>query len=99
LADAEPLDDCLVPLEVVPLEVVEQAPALAHELQQPATGMVILAMYLEVLREIPDAIRQERYLYLGEAGVGLVPPIGLHDLRRSLLEHCHPALSVSVLLA
>jgi len=26
-----------------------------------------------------------------------VPPIGLHDLARALLEHCHPALSVSVL--
>jgi hypothetical protein len=99
LADAESLDDCLVGLEIVPLEVVEQASALAHELEEPATGMVILAMYLEVLCEIGDAIRQKRYLHLRGAGVGLVPPIGLHDFPSTLLEHCHPALSVSVLLA
>src|SRR5262245_31518738 len=99
LADTEPLDDSLVGLEIVALEVVEQSSTLAHELEEPATGMVILAMYLEVLCEIRDAIRQKRYLHLGGAGVGLVPPIALHDFPSTLLEHCHPALSVSVLLA
>jgi hypothetical protein len=63
LADAEPVDDGLVPREVAPLEVVEESSTLAYELQQPATGMVILAMCLEVLGQIHDAIRQERNLY------------------------------------
>ena len=98
-ADAEPVDDGLVPREIAPLQVVEKSSTLAYELQQPATGMVILAMYLEVLCEIRDAIRQKRYLHLGGAGVGLVPAIALHDFPSTLLEHCHPALSVSVLLA
>jgi hypothetical protein len=97
LADTEPLDHSLVGLEIVALQVVEQSSALAHELEEPATGMVILAMYLEVLCEIRDAIRQKRYLHLGRARVGLVPAIALHDFPSTLLEHCHPALSVSVL--
>ena len=63
LADAEPVDDGLVPREVAPLDVVEESSTLAYELQQPATGMVILAMCLEVLGQIPDAIGQERDLH------------------------------------
>ena len=60
----------LVAREVAPLEVVEQSPTLAYELQQPATGMVILRMDLEVLRQVHDPIGQERNLHLGRTRVG-----------------------------
>jgi hypothetical protein len=58
--------------------------------------MVILTMYLEMLGQVLDPIGEQRHLHFRRPGVGLVPPIGLHDLARALLEHCHPALSVSV---
>ena len=64
LADAEPVDDGLVPREVAPLEVVEESSTLAYELQQPATGMVILTMCLEVLGEVDDPIGEKRNLHL-----------------------------------
>src|SRR4029077_7252030 len=42
LAQAEPLDQLVVPLGRLLLEVVEQAPAPRDELQQAAAGMMIL---------------------------------------------------------
>jgi hypothetical protein len=47
LPDAQPLNHALVTLEVASFEVVEQPAALAHELQQPTTGMVVLPVQLE----------------------------------------------------
>ncbi len=55
LADAEALDRGAVALEVLPLEVVEQAAAPADHLQQAATAVMILAVGLEVLGQLVDA--------------------------------------------
>ena len=46
LADAKALDQLRVALRVLALEVIEQAPALADELQQAATRMMILRVNL-----------------------------------------------------
>src|SRR5437762_3748111 len=95
LADPELLDHALVTLEVASLEVVEQAATLSHELEQPTTGVVVLAVHLEVLRQVPDAVGEERDLHLGRPGVARVPAVRLHDFRGALLHDCHPALFVS----
>src|SRR5262249_35409404 len=49
LADAEAGDQLPVAIHLAALEIVEQAPALADELQEPATRMVVLHVRLEVL--------------------------------------------------
>src|SRR5437867_4110778 len=95
LADPELLDHALVTLEVASLEVVEQAATLSHELEQPTTGVVVLAVHLEVLRQVPDAVGEERDLHLGRPGVAGVPAVRLHDLPGALLHDCHPAFFVS----
>src|SRR5438093_9682907 len=64
LPDAEAFDHALVTLEVASLEVIEQAPTLPHQLEQPAAGMVVLAVHLEVFRQVPDAACEERDLDL-----------------------------------
>src|SRR6185503_9526414 len=71
-ADAEGVDELLVPGIVDPLDVVEERPAGLHQLQQAAARMVILAVGLEVLGEVVDAFRQDRNLHFGRTGVALL---------------------------
>ena len=78
---AETFDQGLIPRRIVSREVVEQATSLAHQLHQPAPGMVILEVGLEVLGELSDALRQDGDLNLGRAGIAFV----LSKLRDELL--------------
>jgi hypothetical protein len=64
LTYAEALDEIGVTLGILALEVIEQTPTLAHQLQQPPTGVVILCVDLEMLGEIVDALAEERDLDL-----------------------------------
>jgi hypothetical protein len=95
LAYPKALDHALVAREIALLEVVEEPAALSHQLEQPTTGMVVLPVRLEVPRQVPDAVRQERYLHLRGARVRRMLPIRLHDFPGPLLRYCHPALFVS----
>src|SRR2546426_5770438 len=99
LPDPQPLDEALVALEIAPLQVIEKPAPLPHELQQPTTGVVVLAVQLEVPRQVPDAIAEERDLHLGRAGVGSVLAVCLHDLPGTLLDDCHPVPFVLVRLS
>jgi hypothetical protein len=58
------LDDVAVPIDVVPLQVIQKAPTLADHLEQTAAGMVVFLMKLKVLGEIPDLLAEDRYLHL-----------------------------------
>jgi hypothetical protein len=95
-ADAEPLDQGLVATEIRALQVVEETTPLPNQHEQPTTGMVILPVKLEVLRQVRDAIREKCHLHFRRPRIGIMPPVCLYDLSRARLEHCHPALSVSV---
>ena len=83
--DSELVDDRPVPLEVRLLEVVEKAAAAADELEKPAPAVVILRVSLEMLREIGDAIGEERDLYFRRARVPLVGGEARDQLRFLLL--------------
>src|SRR5215216_3719385 len=72
LTDTEALDDLSVTVDVLALQVIEQPPALANELQQPAPRMVILAVGLEVLGQVVDAFAENRDLNFWGAGVFVV---------------------------
>ena len=80
-ANPELCDDRAVALDVDLLEVVQQATALADELEKATAGVVVLLVDLEVLGEVADALREQRDLNLGRAGVGLAALV-LGDDRR-----------------
>ena len=65
LANSKPLDDPTVALHIIALQVVQKAPALSYQLQQSPARMMVLLMYLEVIREVSDALTQEGDLNLG----------------------------------
>src|SRR5262249_49420556 len=52
LADAELADQLRVPIGILPLEIVEQTPALAHQLQEAAPRVMVLDVRFEVLGEV-----------------------------------------------
>src|SRR5271170_4387584 len=61
-----------VPLDVVASEVVEQPTSTTDHHEQTPTGVMVLAVDLQMLRQMVDALREERDLHLGRAGIGLV---------------------------
>jgi len=68
-ADAVSSEHVAVTLDVFALQVIEQATTLTHELEQAATGMMILSVNLEVLGQVVDSLRHETDLHLGGAGI------------------------------
>jgi hypothetical protein len=68
----EALDELLVPGVILSLEVVDQAPSLADDLQQTAPRMVIFLVVLEVLGKLSQPRREQGHLDLGRSGVRIV---------------------------
>src|SRR5687768_9386529 len=71
-AQSEPRNQHLVARFVLRLQIVEQATALRDELQEAAPRMVVLHVALEVLGQIGDALRKDRYLDFGRSGVAVL---------------------------
>src|SRR5690606_12421611 len=83
-AQAEPLDERAVALDVDAAQVTEEAATLTDEEQQTTTAVVVVLVLLEVLGQVLDAPRQQRDLHLGGAGVARVGRV----LGDDLLLHC-----------
>jgi hypothetical protein len=64
LSNPEPLDQIRVAVRVLPLEVVEETPALADELQQATARMMILGVGLEMFGQVVDPLAEEGDLNL-----------------------------------
>src|SRR6185369_8067169 len=88
-ADAQPVDELLVPVLVGRLDVIEQPAPLAHELEQPAPRMVILGMRLEVIGEIGDALGQDCDLNFWRTGIAGFGRILLDKLLLALSANRH----------
>src|SRR5262249_52859542 len=82
LADAQPFDELAVPRGILRLQVVEEPPALADQLEQAAPRMVVFLVGLEMLGQVLDALGQERHLDLRRARVAIV---GTEPLDHALL--------------
>src|SRR6266581_4264818 len=78
-------DQCPVSLQVVFLEIGQEPTTTPDELQQPAARVVVLRMRAQMLREVVDALRQQRNLHLGRARVVLARPMLAHDLQLGFL--------------
>ena len=72
LADSEFADNLTVPVCIAPLQVIQQTTPLAYQHQKTAARTVILLVLFEVLRQLADALAQNRDLYLRTPGVGVV---------------------------
>src|SRR5262249_27936579 len=72
LTELQRRDDLAVPVHVGPLEIVEKLAPLADEHEQATTGMMILLVDLEMIRERLDPLAEERDLDLGRTRVGFV---------------------------
>ena len=90
-ADAELLDDALVPLLVLALHVVEELAALAHHLQEAAARVVVFLVRLEVLGQIVDPLREDRDLHLRRAGIVGLGGIVLDERALALWRNRHRA--------
>ena len=71
-ADAELLDEVEVCLTVFAGNVLQVALTLANELQQTATGCMILLVRLEVLSQFFDTLSFDTNLHSSATGVGFV---------------------------
>src|SRR6266542_4053632 len=89
LADAQALDQFRIPIRVLPLQVVQQTPALTNELEKAAAGVMIFRVGLEMFRKVADALAEERDLYLGGSGVRVVCLVGADDFRLAILGKRH----------
>jgi hypothetical protein len=92
LAKAELLDQLPVPLAVLSLQVVQQLAALADQLEQPAAGMMILDVRLEVIGQSVDAGGDQSHLDFRRTGVACGALMLLHDLRFLRNGHGHASL-------
>src|SRR3546814_5451528 len=78
---------------VLALHVVQQAPALADHDQKAAARVEILAMSLEMLGKIRDALRQDGDLNFRRSGVTLVGAILLNQRSLALGRDRHRNVS------
>jgi hypothetical protein len=65
-------DERPIPLDVVTPEIVEHPTAATDEHQQAPLAVEVLLVDFHVLRQVPDAIREERDLDFRRASVGVV---------------------------
>jgi hypothetical protein len=78
--ESQLLNQCAVPLEIALLQVLQEPPAPADELEQAAARVVVLRVRAEVLRQLVDSSRQQRDLNLRRARIGLAAPVLPDDL-------------------
>src|SRR5204862_4839956 len=88
-AQAELLDEGAVALEVVLLQVVQEAAAPPDELEQPAPRVVVVLVGAQMLGQVVDPLREHRGLYLRRARVGRVLAVLPDDLLLRFLGQGH----------
>lgn len=71
-AQAEAADQRQIALMVAAVEVVQQPAALTDEADQPAARAVILDVFLQVLRQVFNALREKSNLHLHRTGIVFV---------------------------
>src|SRR5207253_6104598 len=79
-ADAEPLPDRAVAVDVLLGQVFQQPAAAADQQQQPATAVVVVLVHLQVLGQVIDPPGQQRDLDLRRTGVTLTGRVLRQDL-------------------
>jgi hypothetical protein len=91
----------LIPLKIAFLEIIEEPPSLSYQLEEAATGMVILNVNLEVPGEVLDTLTQQRDLHFRRPSIRLMNPKLLDDSLPLRWSNSHEisALSLSFFLS
>jgi hypothetical protein len=79
-SQAKPLDQSPITFNIFVFEVIQEAPALSHQLNQSPTGMVVLGMDLKMIRQVTDALAQDGHLDFRRAGVDVMQPVATDNL-------------------
>jgi len=79
LADAELSDDTLVALGIVFLEIVQQTTPLADQHEKAAARTVVFLVRLEVLRQLANALAQQRDLNFWTSGIRRVRTVLVNE--------------------
>ena len=79
LTDAQLGDEGTIALDVLLLEVVQEAAALTDHLQQATVGVLVRRIVAHVLGELVDALGENGDLDLGRAGVRGMSAVGVDD--------------------
>src|SRR5687768_15401617 len=94
LADTELLNEVRVLRDVLALQIIEQPAALADQLQEASTRMMVLRVGLEMFGEIADALAEDGDLDFGRPCVGAVGAIAADDFGLAVFgKHVIPAPS------
>src|SRR5712691_3751020 len=97
-AEPEPCDDGAVARVVLLDQIRKKATALADELEEAATRMVVLREASEMLGQAFDPLRQERDLDLRRSGVTFLGGEPGHDLLLLFPRERHSVLRYTNLL-
>ena len=65
MTEAKRVDEVTIPFQIGALEILQQAPALAHHHEQAPPSVVILGVCPEMIRERIDALGQQGDLHPG----------------------------------
>ena len=71
-SDTQPIDHIVIAVDIALLEIIQQASTLAHHLEQPAPGVIVFDVSLEVSSQLVNSLCQQRDLNLRRTCVGLV---------------------------
>jgi hypothetical protein len=80
------LNQLAIRLDIRSPEIVQQSATLAYHLQEAAATVVILAVVTEMIREVVDALGQDRNLNLCGPRISLMGPV-LLDRRCFVKSH------------
>ena len=86
VAQPQVLNQLTVRIDIRPSQIVQEPATLAYHLQEATTTVVIFAVLAEMVREVVDALGQDRDLNLGGPGIALVGPVLLN---RGCFIECH----------
>lgn len=79
MPQTQSLDKILVSVKVLALEVVQELPPLADHHEKTATGMKILLVGFQVLRQATDSVGQDRNLNFRRSRIRAVDLVFLDD--------------------
>ena len=74
LAELKLFGDGDVTLGIGLVQIIQEATALAHHLEQSAAGTVIFVVLLQVLSEVVDPLCEQSNLNIGTAGITVMYP-------------------------
>lgn len=72
LSQTEFADDCTIAFNVNLLQISEQIPSVTDHLLETTAAMEVLWIGLQMLGQVVDAVRQNRNLHFGRAGIALM---------------------------